>query len=63
MWAVKIYALVWILSLVIATGVYAGEFFNEMMLMILGFYFSTLLIIGFVAVLPIWLKEHFAPKY
>lgn len=63
MWAVKIYALVWIISAAVAAGVYASGFFNEMTAIILGFYFSTLFAAGFAAVLPVWVNEHFAPKY
>ena len=64
MLAVRIYALVWMISAAaVAAGVYAGGFFSEMMLAILGFYFSTLVAVGFVMVLPAWVKDHFAPKY
>lgn len=57
-----IYALVWFISAAIAFGVYAGGFLNETMQAIFGFYFSSLLIAGFVFVLPAWISEHFAPK-
>lgn len=63
MWAARIYALVWITSAMVAAGVYFGGFFNEMMQMIFGFFFSTLLAAGFIAVLPALVNEHFAPRY
>jgi hypothetical protein len=65
MLAVRVYALVWLISAAaaVAAGVYAGGFFSEMMLAILGFYFSTLVAVGFVMVLPAWVKDHYAPKY
>jgi hypothetical protein len=63
MLAVRIYALVWMISAAAAAGIYAGGFFNELMLAISGFYFSTLIAVGFVLVLPAWVRDHFAPKY
>ncbi len=63
MLAVRIYALIWLVSAMIAAGFYAGGFFSEMMQAILGFYFSTLFAVGFVTVLPAWVKDHFAPKH
>lgn len=63
MWAVRIYALVWFVSALVAAGAYASGFFNEMTRMIFGFFFSTLLSAGLVMVLPVWVNEYFAPKY
>ena len=57
----RIYALV--CAFVLAAGGlhYIGSF-NEITLHIFGFISSTLLIMGFVAVLPGWMDQHFAPK-
>ena len=62
MTAVRIYGLIWLFVLV-ATGVsYLTGSINAMTLPIFGFIFSTLAAGGFVAVLPVWLNDHFSPK-
>lgn len=64
MWAVKIYALIWFLSAAAAVAAcLIGGFSYEMTQMIFGLFFSTLVAAGFLAVLPVWVNEHFAPKY
>lgn len=62
MTAVRIYGLIWLLVLA-ATGVsYVTGLINAMTLPILGFLISTLTFMGFAAVLPVWLNDHFSPK-
>ncbi len=58
----RIYALVWISVLAAAGGLFYTGSFNEVALHIFGFVSSTLLFTGFVAVLPVWMNHHFAPK-
>lgn len=58
----RIYALVWILVLAAAGGLFYSGSFNEVTLHIFGFVSATLLASGFVAVLPLWMDHHFAPK-
>ncbi len=60
--AVKIYGLIW-LSFITTTGVvYLNGAITTITLPIFGFAFGTLFFMGLVAVLPFWLKDHFAPK-
>lgn len=62
MTAVRIYGLIWLLALM-ATGLaYKASFINAMTLPILGFVLSTLVAMGFVAVLPAWLNDHFSRR-
>lgn len=62
MTAIRIYGFIWLLVLG-ATGVsYLMGFINAMTFPIIGFVFSTLAVMGFVAVLPAWLNEHYSPK-
>ena len=62
MTAMKIYGLIW-LPILGVTGVsYLAGFINTITSPIFGFVFSTLVVAGFVAVLPAWLNEHFSPK-
>lgn len=62
MTAVRIYGLIWLLALM-ATGLaYKASLINAMTLPILGFVLSTLVAMGFVAVLPAWLDDHFSPR-
>lgn len=58
----RIYALMWVLVLAAAGGLYSTGSFNELALTIFGFLSSTLLVAGFVAVLPAWMNHHFAPR-
>lgn len=58
----RIYALVWGFVLAAAGGLYYTGSFNEIMLSIFGFVSSTLLFMGFVAVLPLWMDHHFSSK-
>ena len=58
----RIYAFVWVFGIAAAGGLYYTGSFNEITLPILGFVSSTLLVMGFVAVLPVWMDHHFAPK-
>jgi uncharacterized membrane protein required for colicin V production len=57
----RIYALVWAFVLV-AVGLNFIESFDEITLHIFGFIFSTLLVTGFIVVLPVWMDQYFAPK-
>ncbi|HMJ07873.1 MAG TPA: hypothetical protein VK468_02640 [Pyrinomonadaceae bacterium] len=59
---VKVYGLVWFFVLAGAGVLYFTGSFNEMTLPIIGFVFSTLAVMGFVAVLPSLLDDHFSPK-
>lgn len=58
----RIYALVWILVLAAAGGLFYTGSFSEVAMHIFGFVFATLVVAGFVAVLPMWMDHHFAPK-
>lgn len=60
--ALKIYGLIWLAVLISAAIVYFGGAVTEETLHIFGFVLSTLIFMGPVAVLPLWLNDHFAPK-
>jgi hypothetical protein len=62
MTGIRIYGLLWLLVLGAGGGLYLSGFMNAMTFPIFGFVFSTLAIMGFVAVLPAWLNEHYAPR-
>ena len=58
----RIYGLIWLLVLAAAGISYLTGSINAMTLPIFGFVLSTLAAGGFVAVLPVWLKDHYSPK-
>jgi len=58
MTAIRTYGLIWILALGVTAVLYFVGLINEMTLPVLGFVFSTLAVMVFVAVLPAWLNEH-----
>lgn len=58
----RIYALVWILVLAAAGGLFFIGSLNSVALHIFGFVSATLGAAGFVLVLPLWMDHHFAPK-
>ena len=55
----RIYWLSWITALIFAGALYLSGIVNEVTVPILGFAFSTLVVLGFVAVLPTLLEDHF----
>jgi hypothetical protein len=57
MTAIRLYGLVWLMALGLTTVLYFAGLINEVTLPIFGFGFSTLSVMGFVAVLPAWLNE------
>ena len=59
----KIYALVWVLIGAIASLFYFTGNFNEVILTVFGFVFSTLIFAGLVAVLPWWIDRRYSWKY
>ncbi|MEP6945563.1 MAG: hypothetical protein ABJA02_06560 [Acidobacteriota bacterium] len=59
----KIYALIWLLTIAAAAGLYFTGNFNESVLTLFGFLASTLFFGFFVAVLPWWIDKHFTWKY
>lgn len=58
----RIYGLVWFFVLAAAGVLYFTSSFNEITLPIFGFVFSTLVVMGFVAILPSLLDDHFSPE-
>ena len=58
----KIYGLVWLAALAAAAGMYLTGSITAVSLPIMGFFFSTLALMGFVAVLPSLVSDHFEPK-
>ena len=58
----KIYGLVWLAALAAAAGMYLTGSITAVNLPIMGFFFSTLALMGFVAVLPSLVSDHFEPK-
>lgn len=62
MTAMRIYGLTWLLVLGVTGISFLMGFINAMSLPIFGFVFSTLAAGGIVAVLPVWLNEHYSPK-
>ena len=58
----KIYGLVWLAALAAAAGMYLTGSITAVSLPIVGFVFSTLALMGFVAVLPSLVSDHFEPK-
>jgi hypothetical protein len=62
MTAIRIYGLVWLFTVSVTAALYFVGLVNEMTFPIFGFFYSTLAIMGFVAVLPVWLNEHHKPK-
>ena len=59
----KVYALVWLLAVGVASLFYFTNNINEVTFAIFGFVFSTLLFAGLVAVLPWWVDKRFSWKY
>ena len=59
----RIYALVWFLTVGTTATLYLGGFFNEQVLIVLGFLTAMLVFTGIVAVLPWWLNKQYAPKH
>lgn len=62
MTAMRIYGLIWLLVVGMSGVLYSMGFINAMTLPIFAFVFSTLAAGGFLALLPAWLNEHYAPK-
>ena len=62
MTAIRIYGLVWLFVISVTVALYFVGIINEMTFPIFGFVYSTLIVMGFVAVLPVWLNEYHAPK-
>lgn len=60
---IKIYALVWVLAAAAAGIVFAAGNFNEAVMTIFGFLFSTLFLAGIVGVLPWWMDKHYSRHY
>lgn len=58
----RIYALVWVFVLAAAGSLFYTDSFNEITAHVFGFVSSTLLFMGFAAVLPAWIDHHFSPK-
>jgi len=62
MMVLRIYGLIWLFVLAVAGVLYFTGSFNEITPPIFGFVFSTLVVMGFAAVLPSLLDDHFSPK-
>ena len=62
MTAIRIYGLVWLLAISVTAALYFVGLINEMTFPIFGFVYSTLAVMGFVAVLPVWLNDYHKPK-
>ena len=62
MLAAKLYAFTWLFLLAVGGILYAAGLFNSVLLVGFGFIFSTLFFAGLVAVLPVWMNEHYSPK-
>jgi hypothetical protein len=62
MTVVRIYALLWAFVLAAAGILAYTRSFNEVTRDLVGFVSGTLLAAGFIAVLPVWVDHHFAPK-
>ena len=62
MTVLRIYAATWIVALASTGASYSLGFINATTFPIFGFVLSTLAAAGFVAVLPLWLSEHYVPK-
>lgn len=58
----RIYGLVWLFVLAAAGVLYFIGSFNEITQPIIGFVLSTLAVMGFAAVLPSLLDDHFSPE-
>ena len=58
----KIYAFVWLLVAAAAAVTYSLGYFNEPMLSVFGFIFSTLFFMGIVAVLPSLVDSHYSAE-
>jgi hypothetical protein len=59
---VQIYGLVWILFLAAGLVLFLTSSFDELTLVLFGFGFSTLAVLGFIAVLPVMLDKYHEPK-
>lgn len=62
MWAVKFYVFTWIFLLAVAGILSASGLFNPMLKTSFDFIFATLFFAGIVAVLPLWMDEHYSRK-
>jgi hypothetical protein len=58
-----IYALIWLFTAASAGLLYFTGNFNELTLTVFGFIFSTLVFMGFVAVLPWSVDRRYSWKY
>jgi hypothetical protein len=58
-----IYALIWLLTAASAGLLYFTGNLDELTLTVFGFIFSTLVLMGFVAVLPWWVDKQYSWKY
>jgi hypothetical protein len=57
-----IYLLAWVGLTAIGAFVFSAGLLNDLGYLILGLAFSSLALLGPIAVLPVWLEEHHAPK-
>lgn len=55
---ITLYILIWLVSAAAAGVLYISGNFNEMLVTLFGFLFSTLFFAGIVAVLPWWVDKH-----
>ena len=62
MTAFRVYGVIWLFVLGLTVVSYSMGFINEITFPIFGFIFSTLAVMGFLAVLPAWLNEYHEPK-
>jgi hypothetical protein len=62
MTATGIYGLVWLFAITVTAAFYFVGLVNEVTFLIFGFVYSALAVMGFVAVLPVWLNEYHAPE-
>ena len=56
----RIYGAAWIVALALAGGLYLGSASNPLTLSVFAFAVSTLVVMGFVAMLPMILDGHFS---
>lgn len=59
--AVKIYALVWFFAVAAAVALYLTGFFSLPVQALFGVIYVTLYALGIMAVLPLWVNEHYSP--
>ena len=62
MWAAIIYAFVWFVVIAATLVVFVTGNLSSTALITLGFISSTLIFMGLIAVLPLWMNAHHASK-